>query len=90
MGYPSTNRPDTTVGSATHGVAVDISSTDHKFNQPTRGLYVGGAGNVIVKLQGDPATSLTFTAVPAGTTLALRIHTVVRTSTTATAMIALF
>ena len=52
-----------------------------------RGIYVGGTGDVIVLAQ-DMVTSVTFTAVPAGTLLPIRTSRVMNGST-ATAMVAL-
>ena len=53
----------------------------------TRGLYVGGTGDVKVVMQsGD---QVTFSAVPAGTILPIRCSRVLSTGTTATLMIAL-
>ncbi len=81
----------TQVFSSDYGLAVDISSADHVFPQGCRALYVGGAGNVVVKFIGDEGrTSVTLTGVPAGTLLPIALYSVVRTSTTASAMVALF
>lgn len=56
----------------------------------TRGLYVGGTGDVAVLMAGDQAGSVvTFTAVPAGTILPIRVSQV-RLATTATLIIALW
>lgn len=53
---------------------------------PVRSLYVGGAGNVVVRdMQG---TVVTFTAVPAGTILPVMVDQV-RAATTATAIVGL-
>lgn len=52
------------------------------------GLYVGGAGNVAVVPEGQN-TAVTFTAVPVGTTLWLRIRQVNATNTTATNLVGL-
>lgn len=49
----------------THTEAVDISSVDHEFSNITTGLYVGVAGNVVVRLENDDADQ-TFTALPVG------------------------
>lgn len=54
----------------------------------TRGLYVGGAGNVTVVMQGDGSTVL-FTGVPAGTVLPIAVARVKATGTTATSMVAI-
>lgn len=50
-------------------------------------LYVGGAGNVAVEMVGGAV--VTFSSVPAGTTLLIRARRVNTTNTTASNMIAL-
>ena len=54
----------------------------------TRGLYIGGFGDVKV----DMVTSgtVTFSAVPAGTVLPIRVKRVYATGTTATLILALW
>jgi hypothetical protein len=53
----------------------------------TRGLWVGGAGNVaVVMVSGD---AVTFSGVVAGTLLPIRVSRVKSTSTTATLMLGL-
>lgn len=53
-----------------------------------RGLYVGGAGNVVlVTVGGD---EVTFTGVTAGSILPVRTARVKATSTTATSIVALW
>jgi hypothetical protein len=57
----------------------------------TRGLYVGGAGNVVVQMKGlpnAPRSQVTFSAVPAGTMLPIRAARILATGTTATLMVA--
>lgn len=54
----------------------------------TRGLYVGGAGNVAVLMASGQ--TVTFVGVPAGTVLPIRIARVNSTSTTATSIVALY
>lgn len=53
-----------------------------------RGLYIGGAGNVVVVFPDD--TAITFTAVPVGTFMPVQAKRVNFTSTTATAIVALY
>jgi len=52
----------------------------------TKALYVGGAGNLKVTING---TALTFTAVPAGTILPIAPSLVWSTGSTATSVVAL-
>lgn len=53
----------------------------------TRALYVGGAGNITVKMNG---VNILFTAVPAGMILPIRTDMVLATGTSATAIVALY
>jgi len=48
----------------------------------TRGIYVGGAGDVVVVFKND--ATATFTAVPAGTLLPVAARRINSTGTTAT------
>lgn len=73
-------------GSAEDGFAITPSDTVN-FDTVARGVYVGGAGNVVAISPGG--TVLTFTAVPAGTILPVRIKRINSTSTSATAMVGL-
>lgn len=61
-------------------------STDLAFN--SRALYVGGAGNLVVTMAGGG--DVTFTAVPAGSILPIRVNRVKATSTTATSIVNLY
>ena len=55
-----------------------------------RGLYVGGTGAVAVVMEGDGApTAVTFSAVPVGTILPIRVTKVMSTNTTATLIVGL-
>ncbi len=51
----------------------------------TRALYIGGAGDVVVRLKDDVV--VTLANVPAGTFLPLRIQQVLGTGTTATSIV---
>ena len=53
----------------------------------TRGLWVGGAGNISVLM--FDGNAVTIIGVPAGTLLPLRVQRVNATATTATNMVAL-
>jgi hypothetical protein len=65
-------------------------TTSDTVNLPAgcRGIYVGGAGNVV--LVGDDNTAVTFTAVPVGTFIPCGAKRVNATSTTATLLVALY
>jgi len=52
----------------------------------TRGIYVGGAGNIVATVGG---TDVTFTAVQAGTVLPIRATRIKATGTTATGLVGL-
>lgn len=65
--------------------AVTPSNTVN-FTNPTRGLYVGGTGDVVAIVGGSPVT---FVAVPAGTVLPIVATRVNSTSTTATSIVGL-
>ena len=54
-----------------------------------RALFVGGAGNVAVRMVGDPDTTVTLTGVLAGTILPLRV-TRVMAATSATNITAIY
>ena len=54
----------------------------------SRALYIGGAGNLVVTMQGGG--NVTFSAVPAGTVLPIRCSHVRSTSTTATLIVNLY
>lgn len=72
---------------ATNAVAVTPDdATD--LTVTSRALYVGGAGNVVVIMDGGQ--TVTFTGVPAGTILPIRVSRVKSTSTTATSILSLW
>lgn len=54
----------------------------------SRGLYVGGAGDLRVTMLGGQ--TVTFEGLTAGTSLAIRVSRVHATSTTATSIVALW
>ena len=71
--------------------AVAVTTANANLSRyPTRGLYVGGAGNVVVYMAGRASdTEITFSDVPAGTILPIRVDHV-RTASTATNILALY
>lgn len=86
MSAPTTNIIPST-NPAEFGAAVTPS--DSTVIKATRGLWVGGAGNVNAVLVGDGAAVL-FSGVPAGTLLPIRAIQVLSTNTTATLITALY
>jgi hypothetical protein len=54
----------------------------------TRAIYVGGAGNLTVRMSGDQAAAV-FIAVPVGTVLPIAVDRVQATGTTATNLVGL-
>lgn len=74
-------------GPFVHGVAI-VTSDTVPLPFITRGIYVGGAGDVTLVLAGD-TTVVTFKAVPQGTMLPVCTQLVHATLTTATLMTAL-
>ena len=55
----------------------------------TRGIYVGGAGDLSV-LMADDDDPVIFVAVPAGTVLPIRVNKVRSTGTTATSLVGVY
>ena len=75
-------------GPAVHAFSVTPSDTT-VFTTPTRRLWVGGAGNVVVLMNAD-SSSVTFNSVAAGTPLEISVVKVLATGTTATNIVALY
>ncbi len=76
---------------AWNAVAVTPADGSDLATVATRGLYVGGAGDVAVYMSGgDGATAVVFVGVQAGTVLPIRVDRVRSTSTTATSILALY
>lgn len=73
------------ISAAYDGTAV--TKSDVTVLPTTRALYIGGAGDVVVKMAGG--ATLTFSAVPVGTLLPIQV-TQVRDATTATLVLALY
>jgi hypothetical protein len=75
------------------GDAEEITPANTDLQAYTRSIYVGGAGNLDVIMAkehaGGGTTVVTFPAVPAGSTLNIRAAQI-RTTTTATLIVALF
>lgn len=75
--------------SDTNDIHGDAVGTDI---QACRAVYVGGAGNIAVKMAGTGSggSAVTFTGVVAGTVLPIQIVQLMSTNTTATDVVALF
>jgi hypothetical protein len=58
------------------------------FAQPTRALWVGGAGDVAARMLDQ--TTVTFVGVPAGTLLPVRVDKVLSTGTSATSIVGIY
>lgn len=71
-----------------YGVAITPDNATNIASGLTDGIYVGGAGNIVV-VWADDSTS-TLIAVPVGTILYVRAKRVNSTSTTATNLVALY
>lgn len=69
--------------------AFPISANDvTEFDSVTRALYIGQAGHVAVVMKGGQ--TVTFSNVPAGSLLPIRVTRVLATGTTAGLIIGLF
>jgi hypothetical protein len=82
------DRPGDLNSPAYHAAAVTPSDAND-LGYVTRGLYVGGAGNVVV-IMGDFSSTVTFSGVPAGTMLPIAVSRVKATNTTATNIVAVW
>lgn len=68
--------------------AVTPSDSGNLPASPASAIWVGGAGNLTVIMYNG--ATVTFTAVPAGTLLLIRVKQVKATLTTATLIVALY
>lgn len=71
--------------------AFAVTASDATVLSGVRGLYVGGAGNLVVEMLNPESVSatVTFNAVPVGTVLPIAVERVLATGTTATLIVAL-
>ncbi len=69
--------------------AAAVTKSDVTQFAPTRGLYVGGAGDVKVDMAGT-GTAITFVGVPAGTLLPIAVTRVYSATTTATNIVRIY
>ncbi len=66
--------------------AESVTPTDDTYIGDVDGIYVGGAGDVAVKMR-STSSSLTFTGVAAGSILPIKPFSIQSTNTTATGII---
>ena len=83
--------------SAVYGASkgVVITPADNTEIPGTRGIYIGGTGNLTVKFvdNGDPTVAggtVVISAIPAGTILPFQVNCINSTATTATLIVALY
>lgn len=86
MSDSSTDRASGLTSPALHAFAI-VPADDSDFSLPTRGLYVGGGGTLVLTMIGGETVS--FVAVGAGTILPVRARRVLQTGTTATDIVGL-
>lgn len=68
---------------------VAVTPSDATDLTGARAVYVGGTGNVALMAIGD-SSAVTFTAVPVGAILPVRVSRVMATNTTATSIVAIY
>lgn len=85
MATPSYRTADATVSAFN---AASVTPSDSTALLPTRGLYIGGAGNVRVEM--SLGNVVTFSGILAGTILPIQVVKVYATDTTATSIVALY
>lgn len=78
---------DNLAGPALHAAGV-TPADGADMTISSRGLYVGGAGDLKVTMEGGE--TVTFPGVVAGTLLPIRVRRVFATGTTATSILSLF
>ncbi len=80
------NPPNVLVPNIWDATAI-VTSDSEVLTPPALGLYIGGAGDLAVRMYGNQQTLL-FTAVPVGTTLPIVVDQVLQTNTTASHIVA--
>lgn len=69
--------------------AVDISGGNVELTSPSRGIYVGGAGNIAVQFANDPdAGSVILVGIAPGIWHPMQVSKILQTGTTATGIFA--
>jgi hypothetical protein len=72
-----------------HRAAAITTSNSTIYAQPTRGLYIGGVGDLTVDMA-DGGSSVLFVGVQGGTILPIQVTRIYATGTTATSIVALY
>lgn len=72
-----------------HRASAVTTSNATIYEQPTRALYIGAAGDITVDMA-DGGTSVLFVAVQGGTLLPIQVTRIYATGTTATSIVALY
>jgi hypothetical protein len=72
-----------------HGASAITTSDTTIYEQPTRALWVGGAGNIKVDMA-DGGIPILFVGVQGGTLLQIQVTRIYATGTTATSINALY
>lgn len=75
------------IGHAEKAIAVDVSGGDQDMPTSCRAIYVGGAGNLAVTMNGGG--NVTYTGLQAGSVLPIGVSVVLQGGTTATGLVAL-
>ena len=74
-------RPAEALGGATVGISSAVAATlDTDLGRVTRGVYVGGSGNLVVQFVGDSAT-VTLNSLAAGIWHPMQVQRISSTST---------
>lgn len=80
-----------TAAQAPADMAFAITPSDSTiFTTYTRAIYVGGDGNISVRMADMETGNVSFTNVKAGTVLPIRVRMVRATGTTATGLVGLY
>ena len=69
--------------------AAAITTSDSATIPTTRGIYIGGSGDIKVDMA-DSGTGITFVGISAGVLLPLQVTRVYATGTTATNLVAVY
>lgn len=72
-----------------HRASAVTTSNSTVYEQPTRALYIGAAGNLTVDMA-DGGSSVLFVGVQGGTLLPIQVTRIYATGTTATSIVALY